>query len=601
MLKASHCNSVPLIGDFVSFHSLSLTRSYWAYRDYCATMFKTEFCILSATFTTLLMTSSYGFAQSLTDHEKRVKQGLDRLESQIAPLQKREDVFLQEDVRLPEPAVTAEDDRCFQVNGIEVSGASQLNSRALAKVISSYTDKCLSLQAINTLVETLSNLYLDAGLVTSRAYLQPQNLADGVLEILVIEGFAEELQAADGSLSASEMEYAFPDVKTGVLNLRDIEQGLENLNSLAKNSAKVDLQPGATQGGTLVVINNQLSEDWRGSVGINNSGTPDTSLYQVDANLVFDNPFGISDNLFFSGSRNLGGHDLPTAHSASYASSWSFPAGYWRFLFQNNYFEYEQSVIGSNVNFLTHGSSFNSTIAADKTLYRGKADKLDSGLSLTRKKNKNYIEDVFLDTSSREIYVLDFGVNYLTHKAVGTFNFGLHLNRSVSWFGAKSELATAEDDFQFTKYLATLGFSTQTQWGDQPVYFNSALEWLYSPKVIIASEGLSVGGRYSVRGISETSLFGYKGAYVRNDLSLPLTGEFLIFNRNTLYLGLDAGMTNLPEFDNQDADWISGAIVGIRFGAEKTSLHFAYARTVRVPDFLPAKQQEMELSIRYNF
>lgn len=565
-------------------------------------MFKIQLSFLSITLTTLLLVSATAsYAQSFTDHEKRVKQGLDRLENQIAPLKKREDVFLQDDHTVVESASGISDDRCFQVNSIKVVGGSYFSSRQIDKVTSGYTDKCLSLQNINSLIEKLSNLYLDLGLVTSRAYLQPQNLADGVLDILVVEGFAEDLQSPEGTLSASELQYAFPDLKAGALNLRDIEQGLENLNSLAKNSAKVDLQPGATQGGTVVIINNQLSEDWRGSVGLNNSGTPDTSLYQLDANVVFDNPFGISDNLFFSGSRNLGGHDLPVAHSASYASSWSFPVGYWRFAFQNNYFEYEQSVIGSNVNFLTHGSSFNSTLTVDRTLYRGKADKLDSGLSLTRKKNKNYIEDVFLDTSSREIYVIDLGLNYLTHKAAGTFTFGLHLNRSVSWFGAKSELASAEDDFQFTKYLASLGFSTQTQWGNQPVYFNSALEWLYSPEIIIASEGLSVGGRYSVRGVSETSLFGYKGAYIRNDLSLPLTGEFLVFNRNTFYFGLDAGMTNLPEFDEQDADWVSGAIVGLRLAEEKTSFHFSYARTIRVPDFLPAKQQEMEVSIRYNF
>lgn len=541
--------------------------------------------------------------QALSEHEKRLKQGLDQLENQIAPLQKREDVFLQEDVTFAEPASVKDlkDERCFQVNDIQVSGVSYFEAAIIAKVTSVYTDKCLSLRDMNALVGALSNLYLDTGLVTSRAYLQPQNLADGVLEILVVEGFAEDLKSPDGALSSSELDYAFPDIQDGTLNLRDIEQGLENLNSLSKNSASVDLQPGKTQGGTLVVINNQVSPDWRGSIGVNNSGTPDTSLYQLDANLVFDNLFGISDNLFFSGSRNLGGHDLPVAHSASYASSWSFPLGYWRFSFQNNYFEYEQSVIGTNINFLTHGSSLNSTIAVDNTLYRGKSDKLDAAFSLTRKNNKNYIEDVFLDTSSREIYVVDFGLNYLSHQAAGSFNFALHLNRSLSWFGAKSELATAEDDFQFTKYLASIGFSTQTNWGSQPVYFNSALEWLYSPEIILASEGLSVGGRYSVRGVAETSLFGYKGAYIRNDLTLPLSGSFLMFSQNSFYAGLDAGMTNLPEFEDKAADWVSGAIVGFRFAAEHTSFHFSYARTVRVPDFLPAKQQEMEVSIRLNF
>jgi hemolysin activation/secretion protein len=267
----------------------------------------------------------------------------------------------------------------------------------------------------------------------------------------------------------------------------------------------------------------------------------------------------------------------------------------------NSFFEYEQSVLGSSTDFLSHGSSFNMSFSADHLFYRGQADKLNLAVSLTRKESRNFIEDVFLDTSSRTLYVWDLATRYILHMPFGSLNAAFHLNKSVAWFDAKRELAAAEDDFQFTKYLLDVGFSSRFQLGMQTVQYSTNLHLLYSPQTILASEGITVGGRYSVRGLSQSSLFGYRGGYIRNDFTLPFETSWPALQHLDILFGLDVGSTNLPEFSDKGSDWVAGANLSIRLYDELFNITLSYARALRVPDFLNAQRQELDLSVRFNF
>ncbi|MDX3775756.1 ShlB/FhaC/HecB family hemolysin secretion/activation protein [Chromatiaceae bacterium AAb-1] len=541
-------------------------------------------------------------AQSFSEHEKQIKQGMDRLQEQIAPLMKREDVFLQPPGTADTAtAVADENEPCFPVQHIDVSGIALFSARTVSPLLRQYENRCLSMTAINTLISRLSGLYLEHGYVTSRAYIGPQDLSDGTLELQVLEGMAEELRSADGSISAKQLSLAFPLKPGSHLNLRDIEQGVENLNTLGSNQVTTELEPGLKQGGSTIMIYNSPSRRWRGSAGLSNTGSDSTGKYQLDANLVADNLLGVNDTVFFSGSGNVGGHDLPQAKSRSYALSWSVPVGYWQVSLLNNYYEYEQTVVGNVVNFLTHGSSFNSTAQLLHTFYRGQADKLDFSLAFNRKESRNYIEDIFLETSSRTLYVWNFGADYLLHLPEGSITAGVQVYHSVPWFGAKQQLVAAEDDFQFTKYQLNLGFSTDFSMGEQPVRYNASLEWLYSREELLASEGIAVGGRYSVRGLSDGGLFGYKGGYLRNDFTFPAETGWDVLNQMQWYWGIDAGITNLPEFSDKGSGWVAGTAIGLRLYDRRFTVNLSYARALRVPDFLKQKQQEIDFSVRYSF
>lgn len=544
----------------------------------------------------------YAQQQPVSNHEKQIKQGIDRINNQLDPLLEGQDVFLQDLYGVEQQlAETDATETCFTILNIDVEGVSLIDAPSMASVTLPYQDQCLGLNQINNLVAAISNLYLEKGLVTSRAYIKPQDLSDGTLSIFVLEGVVESIQSDDGDLSARQLAFAFPTEVQEVLDLRELEQGLENLNRLGQNRATLSLLPGIQQGGTIVNIQNQRSKRWRGSVGINNTGVEDTGEYQLDANFIYDNLLGLNDSLITSVSSNIGSHKLPQAKSRSYSLVNSIPYDYWLFNINSNYFEYEQSVLGSSTDFLTSGSSFNTSISADHLFYRGQADKLNFAVSFTRKESRNFIEDVFLDTSSRTLYVWDLASHYVLHLPFGSLNTAFHINKSVAWFDAKTELAEAEDDFQFTKYLLDLGFSSRFQLGMQTVLYSSNLHLLYSPKTILASEGLTVGGRYSVRGLSQSSLFGYRGAYIRNDFTLPFETSWPVLQRLDVLLGLDAGSTNLPEFDDKNSDWVAGANLSLRLYDEKFTVTLSYARALRVPDFLNAQRQELDFSVRFNF
>ncbi len=543
-----------------------------------------------------------GQEQVLSEHEKMLKQGLDQLEDQIAPLQERPDTFLEkptkEKVSLADTKTSGE---CFSVDDIEVTGVTLFTPSVIEQIEQPYLKLCLGLEHINALIAELSNLYLEHGYVTSRAYIQPQDLSDGTLELIIVEGQIEDIVLSPQTIPESALEWAFPVSKLDVLNIRDLEQGIENLNTNASNNAKVDLRPGEIQGQTNVVIVNSTSKTWQGSVGVNNFGVESTGEHQLDANLVVDNLVGISDKIFFSGSTNIGGHSLPHALSRSYAISWAFPVGYWYASVQNNYYEYEQTVTGDVLNFSIDGSSMNTSLKLGRTLFRDQLNKLDVSASFIRKNSKNYIEDVFLETSSRVLHVWDLSVDYLHHLPRGTMHVGGSIQSSVPWFDAKRQLVSAEDDYQFTKYLLTATYNTQFNVGTQPVIYSLSGNVLYSPKVILASEALTVGGRYTVRGFSQNSLFGYKGAYVRNDFAFPVEDFISGQGRLQYSVGIDAGFTNLPEYPDRRSEWIAGAVAGVQWHSKNISVIATYARAVRVPDFLSDKQQEIDVSLRVRF
>lgn len=540
--------------------------------------------------------------QALSEHEKILRQMMDRTEHQIAPLRERPDVRLQSSPSvITNFADIDSTEQCFDIFAIKVDGAQRISAASIQEEVSPFLHQCLGLEHINALLSIISNLYLERGYVTSRAYIAPQDLSDGTLEIVVVEGIIEGIHSEEGALSDRQIRWAFPVNRGAILNIRDLEQGVENLNSLGQNNSAIALNPGLNQGGTEVAVTNQVSRAWRGSLGVNNYGVESTGKYQLDGNVIFDNLIGVNDTAFISASSNIGKHELPHALSRSYALFWSVPAGYWNWSLQNSFYEYEQTVVGNVVDFSIHGSSLNSSVELGRTVYRGQTGKMDIVAGFTRKESKNYIEDVFLETSSRTLYEWGLSLNYRHYLPQGTLYVNAHINKSVPWFGAKQKLVTAEDSFQFTKYQLNLGYNSQFELAGQPFFYSMAANFLYSPKVILASEALSVGGRYSVRGLSQSSLFGYKGGYVRNDFTMPVQSPWPWLDQIHYYVGLDIGMSNLPEYPDRQSEWVAGSVAGIQLHKGNFSASFSYARALRVPDFFQQKQQEIDFSVRFSF
>ncbi|WP_263597862.1 POTRA domain-containing protein, partial [Pseudomonas fluorescens] len=128
--------------------------------------------------------------------------------------------------------------RCFPIKGIELQGADSLSVSERERLLKPYLGQCLGVPQLNELLKVITDHYIDKGLITSRAYLPQQDLSSEHLKVLVVEGKLEGLKGADGShLSERELAMAFPGKTGELVNLREIEQLVDQLNRLPSNQA----------------------------------------------------------------------------------------------------------------------------------------------------------------------------------------------------------------------------------------------------------------------------------------------------------------------------------------------------------------------------
>ena len=99
----------------------------------------------------------------------------------------------------PGVPVQAADSRCFPIQEIQLKGADSLSANERDTMFQPYIGQCLGVSQLNELLKVITNHYIDRGLVTTRAYLPQQDLSQGHLQMLVVEGKLESLKGADNS------------------------------------------------------------------------------------------------------------------------------------------------------------------------------------------------------------------------------------------------------------------------------------------------------------------------------------------------------------------------------------------------------------------
>jgi hemolysin activation/secretion protein len=131
---------------------------------------------------------------------------------------------------------------CFAINKIELVGDDVAKfqfalDEVLSKNIPSANEteakpilgRCLGVQGINAVMNRVQNAIIAKGYVTTRILVAPQDLKAGLLQLTVIPGHVGAIRFTPDSSKRISMWNAAPINAGDILNLRDIEQTLENL------------------------------------------------------------------------------------------------------------------------------------------------------------------------------------------------------------------------------------------------------------------------------------------------------------------------------------------------------------------------------------
>jgi hemolysin activation/secretion protein len=103
--------------------------------------------------------------------------------------------------------------------------------------------RCLGAKGINVVMARVQNAIIERGFVTTRVVAQPQDLRSGVFVMTVVPGSVRAVRLTPDSDPRARTGNAVAVEAGQLLNLRDIEQGLENLKRLPSAEADIQIEP----------------------------------------------------------------------------------------------------------------------------------------------------------------------------------------------------------------------------------------------------------------------------------------------------------------------------------------------------------------------
>jgi hemolysin activation/secretion protein len=224
-------------------------------------------------------------------------------------------------------------------------------------------------------------------------------------------------------------------------------------------------------------------------------------------------------------------------------------------------------------------------------MLRGTSYKLTLGAQLAVKDSENYLEDVFLDTSSRTLAV---GSAYLTgtyYSRLGSVYSKLSYNRGLDAFGAPKDenIIPGKPRAQFDSWALYLNYSKDL-W---KINYTMSADAQYTKDDLFSSEQMLIGGEGTTRGFRDGSLSGDKGFYIRNDFRIS-AHSILGGSRNAwitdlfqkTYFGIfgDYGYVRPQTFG--DGGVLAGAGAKISYYGKYINGNFAWAKPLSRPDYL---------------
>ena len=522
----------------------------------------------------LVFPASLAAALSPADHdtiEQQQKALLEQTQRQREALQDK----VPSAPDLPAAPAAAEDPRCFALQRVEVTGVTVFSRAAQAPFTALPADSCMTLDDIRQRVRDITRRYLEKGYITSVAWLPEQDIATGQLRIAVTEGRVESVRVAGEKDTALRM--AFPGVEGQVLNLRDLEQGLERLNRLASRQLTMDILPGRAAGDSrvqLVPVNDRFPVSL--TAGADNSGQKSTGRGQMNARLVADNLLWLADQWSLSAARDSEFHT--DRRSRSLQAGVTLPYGYWLFSAGYSGSDFYQPVSAGRASpgWRYDGRVQTQRAAVNRTLLRDGRQRLALDIDFTRRRTENRLGGVRLNVSSPTLSSLTMGLSYSRTLAGGSVTLAPSLAHGLDIAGA-----TADDPAHPSLPRSEYRRFSLSGSGFYPV--TASLYWLTSvygqttPDILYASERISVGGQYSVRGFKEQNLTGNRGGYWRNEL----TWQWLtVPGVGTLSA---TGAVDVGHVANQKGTTDGGTLTGLSLGLELAGHWLSQSLTFGIP------------------
>ena len=496
-----------------------------------------------------------------------------------------------------------EDGKKYLFKNIQLVG-SDLLKKETEELIKQYRNTEMSKNDIYELLTKLSNVFLTRGYSTTLVTIKSGNVKTGDLIYEVKEGKIRDIKFLDreaGFRDKMRLRTAFPMKKGDLLNTRDMDQGIENMNVGGYNNV-IEITPTEEYGySDLVIEENYQSTGF--SIGMDDSGYKDKGRNKVNINFSQDNILSLNDRLTLNYIERLT-KDRDLDKESNYDIGYSFPIGYWRFSYNYNLGDnYNTTVTDYGSKYKSESKSEKHKIKLSRVLSRGQYHKSNLHLGIEYKDNYNTMNGLVLDVSTKKYTKANIAIDY-TDKFLGGTIFGmLEYERGVPWFGAEGDpkpLKSGDYKIEFDKVNLNLDWVRMFGVKEHMFQYRMSLGASYTDDRLLAAEQFTMGDEYTVRGFKESSIAGNKGVYINNTITYLGTQDMNSFlSKFKPFIGLDGGISR--DRDLPTTDKIMGMALGVKFNMGHVNASLTYGIPLVWAKGMPHEANPIYFNMSYSF
>ncbi len=466
----------------------------------------------------------------------------------------------------------------FYIKQIQLDGVPKELS-FLNKIARKHEQKHVTVSDITNIRNAFQRKLLDKGYVTSQVYIPEQNLNAGTLQFMVMPGRVEDIRYSASS-AHGPWRTAFPVRPGDILNIRDVEQGLEQMKRVSSQSVTMKLLPGTSVGTSIIELSIKQDKPVHGSISFDNSGLESTGVYQGSFTSSFDQVFRANDTFTMSLSGDLSGSGSIKGTRAA-SLNYVIPHGKDTFSLSFSKSRYHQTIQSNPYDFTYSGKSTTMKAKWNHVWSRTQREKRAFDISISTRHNHRFINDMEMPVQALRTTSMEFGVSNRKYIGNATLYSRLGFQWGIGALGAqpkhKASVAMGGPTSRYHMWLVDVDYRKPFIMGHRPASFTSSFhgQWVQGGKRVYSVDTINIGNRYSIYGFDgEYTLMGDSGWYVRNEVSS------VIPRLNTeVYLGLDVGAVYGKSTEALVGKTIAGTALGVRGNYASGLLFDAFVST----------------------
>ena len=412
----------------------------------------------------------------------------------------------------PEQAPFEETPQTITVEKFEITGSSVFSREDFAKITAPYTKRPITLAELYQVRTEISNLYVSKGYITSGAFIPPQKLQRGVVEIQVVEGTLEDIKVSGTRRLNPGYVRSRLALATGKpLNRDRLLEALQllQLNPLIENLS-AELSAGSRPGVSFLEIRVTEADTFNLQIALDNGRSPAVGSFRRQIELSEANLLGWGDSVIAAYTNTDGSNTFDFSYSVPFNprnGTVSFSFG----ISDSDVIERPFSVLDIQSNSRYYELTLRQPIIQSPT------QELALGLSATRRESEASL-------LNGEIPFPAFGADEEGKTRVTALRFFQDWTQrnSQEVFALRSQFSFGLDAFDSNSFVAWRG---QAQWvrllaRDTLLLLRADVQLADRP--LVPFEQFGLGGLESVRGYRQDALLTDNGIFASAEVRIPI-------------------------------------------------------------------------------